>query len=254
MLDKITPVILTFNEEANIARTLSKLGWASRIVVVDSFSSDQTEEICHQYDAVDFVQRKFDVHANQWIFAISQSIETPWILALDADYVLSEELINEIKLLREDEINGYWVEFDYLVNGKLLTQSLYPPVMVLYRAAGASYVQDGHAQRVQVKGELGFLKSKIYHDDRKAYGRWLNSQWKYALQEAEKLKNENWASLSAPDKLRKIGVAPILIFPYTLIAKGLIFSGWVGLVYASQRLVAEIALQLARLKKLFTAV
>ena len=254
MLDKITPVILTFNEQANIARTLAKLGWASRIVVVDSYSTDQTKAICQQDDRVDFIQRKFDLLATQWIFAIDQSIKTEWVLALDADYVLSDQLISELKSLQTGDISGYWVEFDYMVNGKNLTQSLYPPVIALYRVAGAGYTQDGHAQRVQVKGELGFLTSKIYHDDRKPFGRWLSSQWKYARQEAKKLKYESWSSLSNPDKLRKIGAAPLLIFPYTLFAKGLIFSGWPGIVYSGQRLVAELALQLARLKNLFTVV
>ena len=255
MLDKITPVILTFNEQANIVRTLSALEWANQIVVVDSFSSDTTESLCKQFSNVRFVQRTFDQHAKQWNFALECATESEWILALDADHVLTKELVRELELLKpKRNLNGYWVTFNYKISGKILGHSLYPPLVSLFRRESAHYIQDGHTQRVQIQGCLSHLHSKIIHDDRKSARRWMHSQWNYARQEAEKLSQQSWSDLTMPDKLRKSGVAPVLILPYALIAKGLIFSGWAGLVYSSQRLVAEFALQLARLNKLFTAI
>jgi len=56
----ITPLILTFNEAANIERTLARLTWAARVVVVDSFSTDDTVDICRRYANVDVVPRRFD--------------------------------------------------------------------------------------------------------------------------------------------------------------------------------------------------
>ena len=60
MLEQITPLILTFNEAPNIGRLLERLDWARRVVVVDSFSDDQTEAIARRCPSVDFVRRCFD--------------------------------------------------------------------------------------------------------------------------------------------------------------------------------------------------
>ncbi|MEB3160315.1 MAG: glycosyltransferase, partial [Synechocystis sp.] len=95
MLEQITPLILTYNEAPNIDRTLQKLTWAKRIVIIDSFSDDDTLEIIRQYHQVDFFQRKFDTHANQWNFGLDQ-IKTEWALSLDADYTLSDQLLLEL--------------------------------------------------------------------------------------------------------------------------------------------------------------
>ena len=99
MLAQITPVVLTYNEAANIGRVLARLTWADRVVVLDSFSTDETESIASGYPNVTFQQRRFDTHANQWNFGLRETgIGTPWVLALDADYVLPEASRN-IKLL-----------------------------------------------------------------------------------------------------------------------------------------------------------
>src|SRR4051794_11000683 len=87
MLDRITPLILTRDEEANIGRTLPQLAWAREVVVVDSMSSDATVEIARRFANVRVVQRAFDSHDRQWSFGVEQ-VTTPWVLTLDADYFL----------------------------------------------------------------------------------------------------------------------------------------------------------------------
>jgi len=59
-LTSVTPLLLTYNEEANIDRTLGRLIWAERVVVVDSYSTDATVDIATSYDHVYFVQGEFD--------------------------------------------------------------------------------------------------------------------------------------------------------------------------------------------------
>jgi hypothetical protein len=66
MLNEITPLILTYNEAANIGRTLERLAWAREIVVVDSFSDDETVEIASSFANVRVIQRVFDCHRSQW--------------------------------------------------------------------------------------------------------------------------------------------------------------------------------------------
>ncbi len=249
MLDQITPVILTYNEAPNIGRTLNALTWAERVVVMDSFSDDDTQKICQQYPNVDFVQRKFDQHAKQWKAAISQNISTPWILALDADYVVSEALTSELKQLNpRPEIAGYRTSFIYKIDGTALRGALYPPVTTLYRAQGADYKQDGHTQRVLLNGEIGTLTSKIFHDDRKSAARWHQSQRNYAKKEADKIKHTRFVDMGMNDKIRFLGLGPVIVIPYTLLAKGVMFDGWAGLKYTWQRCVAEVYLLRARFR------
>jgi glycosyltransferase involved in cell wall biosynthesis len=87
----LSVVIITFNEERNISRCLDSVrGIADEVVVVDSFSTDKTEEICRKYGAV-FVKHPFEGHIQQKNFALSQSSHT-YVLSLDADEALSGDL------------------------------------------------------------------------------------------------------------------------------------------------------------------
>jgi len=85
MIDAITPLVITLDEAPNIARTLDKLTWARRIVVVDSGSVDGTIEILKRYPQVDRFDRTFDSFAEQCNFGLAQ-VQTEWVLSLDADY------------------------------------------------------------------------------------------------------------------------------------------------------------------------
>lgn len=247
MLHNITPVILTYNEEANIGRVLDRLTWAQSIVVVDSFSTDRTAEIAAQYPAVHFFQRKFDSHAVQWNYAIiCTGITTEWILALDADYILTHELISELKQLRPDSsAAGYRTYFRYCIFGRPLRSSLYPPVTVLFRTGISRYIQDGHTQRVVIQGETRSLCSLILHDDRKPLSSWLQAQDRYMCLEAELIHTAAWSLLSLQDKIRKmIFFAPLLTFFYCFFFKQGIADGWSGMYYALQRTLAELILSL----------
>src|ERR1041385_4532118 len=163
MLDLITPLILTYNEAPNIARVLQGLSWAKEIVVVDSFSDDETVYIATSFPNVRVVQRAFDNHRNQWEFGLNETgISTPWVLALDADYVVTEELIAELKTLEpHSDTAGYRAKFIYCINGKKLRSGIYPPVTVLYRRDAATYVQDGHTQRVALQGTIEELRAPL---------------------------------------------------------------------------------------------
>ncbi|WP_099237306.1 glycosyltransferase family 2 protein [Synechococcus sp. BDU 130192] len=245
MFESITPLILTYNEAPNIERTLQQLQWASRIVVIDSFSSDTTLEILKFYAQVEVIQREFSSFADQCNFGLAQ-IQTEWVLSLDADYVLSDDLIQQLKVLQDNPaINGYSVPFKYCVFGKPLRGTLLPRRTVLYRARKATYQEDGHAHRVQIAGKTTLLSGHIYHDDRKSLSRWLWAQDRYMVLEVKKLQKTPLSELGWGDRLRKQKIlAPIIIFFYCLILKGGIFDGWHGWYYAFQRVFAETLLSL----------
>lgn len=249
--ESITPVILTRNEQANIGRTLEGLSWARDIVVVDSFSDDRTLDIIGGYPNVRVFQRRFDTHANQWNYAISgTSVSTEWVLALDADYVVTGQLLQELQgLAPPAAVAGYRVRFTYCVDGKPLRSGIYPPVTVLYRRAAARYVQEGHTQRVIIEGPVKDLEGRMLHDDRKPLADWLRAQERYARLEADLLARNNWRELRISDRLRKaLVLAPFAVFFYCLFLRGGFFDGRKGLSYALQRMLAETMLSLALLR------
>lgn len=253
MLDQITPLVLTLNESPNISRTLSHLSWAKRVVVVDSFSDDDTAMIAKAFPNVVLLLRRFDSHASQWNFGLHDTgIDTEWVLALDADYMLTEAIVQEISLLRpSEEICGYQAAFKYCINGKPLRGTLYPPTTVLYRKGRTSYVQDGHTQRARLQGKVLRLNALVLHDDRKSLDRWISSQIRYMKLEADKLSSTPIGKLSLADQVRRmVLIAPLAAFLYCWIARGAIFDGVHGLFYSLQRAVAEAILSLYILERL----
>jgi glycosyltransferase involved in cell wall biosynthesis len=252
MLDQITPLILTLNEEANIRRVLDRLAWAEEIVIVDSGSTDATRTLAMQFKNVRWVEHRFESHAAQWNYALAETgIRTQWVLALDADYVLSKELVEEIQTLDADaRTSGYRIPFRYCVFGKVLRGTLYPPVVALFRRNAARFLQDGHTQRLRTGGEIEELQASIWHDDRKPLGRWLESQTRYAQLEANYLRTRSWREVGWPDRLRKLLIVmPLLTFLYCLVVARGILDGWPGLYYALQRTVAETILSLVMIER-----
>ena len=250
MLDRITPVILTYDEAPNVRRTLERLTWAKDIVVVDSGSTDATCEIVASFPQTRLVTRRFDTHAEQWNYAIaSTGIRTEWILALDADYVLTPELVEELASLQPpDAVNGYRARFRYCIDGRPLRGSLYPPVTVLFRRAAARYAQDGHTQRLVVDGAVGGLRGFVLHDDRKPFRRWLAAQKKYAALEARKLRARGWDELDWHERVRRVPfLSPLPVALYCTFARGLVLDGRAGLIYVGQRVIFETALSIQML-------
>lgn len=241
----VTPLILTFNEEANIGRVLDRLDWAERIVVVDSYSTDDTLDILSANPRVEVFQRRFETFARQCNYGLER-VASPWVLSLDADYLCPTDLAEEIRALPDEPVeSGYVAAFRYVVSGRPLRGTLYPPRTVLYRRDRARYEEDGHAHRVQIDGRTGRLGSVIDHDDRKPLSMWFEAQHRYAQHEAAKLLATPAADLGLVDRIRRRKwIAPVLTPLYCLLVKGGVLDGHAGVQYALQRTYAEIALAL----------
>jgi glycosyltransferase involved in cell wall biosynthesis len=253
MLSRITPIVLTYNEEPNLERTLRALAWARRVIVVDSFSTDGTLEIAARFPNVALVQREFDDFAGQWNFALGLDLlDTEWVLALDADFFVTDELRAELAELDPPaEVSGYRARFRYVIDGTVLRGALYPPITVLFRRQHARYRQDGHAYRVGLSsGQTHELAQRLWHDDRKPLSRWLRSQERYAAEEAEKLARASFAKLRWPDRVRRVpfAAAPLVLLQ-CLLLKGGLLDGRAGAKYAGQRAVAELLISLELLDR-----
>ncbi len=246
-LASITPLILTYNEEANIGRTLAALAWAQRIVVIDSGSSDRTLELLEAHPEVEVLHRPFDSFACQCNFGL-QHIHTTWVLSLDADYQITQALCCEIETVLSPpspEVAGYRIPFRYCVAGKPLRGTILPPRIALYRPAQGHYINDGHAHRLQLNGFCAELRQPILHDDRKPLDRWLASQQRYLQQECEKIRSTPRRELSRADRLRSGKLlAPFAVLVVCLVLKGGLLDGWRGWFYALQRTYVEVLLSL----------
>ncbi len=250
MLEAITPLLLTYDEMPNLERTFAPLAWAKRIVVVDSGSTDGTREWLARDPRVALFTRPLDSFAAQGEFGWRETgIATPWVLSLDADHVLSEDLVEELADLEPAATQaGYEAPFVYCIQGRRLRCGLYPPRVVLARHASGRFVADGHAHRLRVEGAVERLEGAILHDDRKPRVRFLSGQARYAPEEAEKLLSAPSGTLSTADRIRKLGwVAPWLVPFWCLVVRRGLLDGRAGLIYAGERAIAEwlIAMALA---------
>ncbi len=110
-MQRLSVAIITFNEERNIRRCLESVnGLADEIVVVDSFSTDGTADICAEFGAT-FIENPFAGHIEQKNFAVSQC-SNELVLALDADEALSDVARESVKAVKE----GRWAADGYIFN------------------------------------------------------------------------------------------------------------------------------------------
>lgn len=167
-MPKLSVVIITLNEERNIGKCIESVkNIADDIVIVDSFSSDQTRQLCEAFNAR-FINRKFDGHIEQKNFAVSQAMY-PHILSLDADEYLSPELKSSILEVKENWTHdGYY--FNRLTNycGKWIRYSSWYPSRKLRlwdSRRGRWGGMNPHDQFILEKGaKRKFLKGDLLHE------------------------------------------------------------------------------------------
>jgi glycosyltransferase involved in cell wall biosynthesis len=248
--NRLSALVITHNEEANIFRTLSAIQWISNILILDSGSIDRTIDIVNQFKNTRVIYRQFDSFAKQCNFGL-ECLSSDWVLSLDADYVISPQLSKEISELLSGDVDNYYsfqayrIGFCYCINGKPLRSGLLPPRTCLYERKSAEYVDIGHGHRVIINGRIGRLRNKIYHDDRKSFAKWLENQQKYQRTEAKMLQSKDSRVLPIQDLIRKhTFLAPFSAFFMCLILRRGLLDGREGVVYAFHRLIAESLLYL----------
>ena len=113
-MQKLSVIITTFNEASNIEACLESVKWADEIIIVDSYSTDETVSISQQYTSKIF-QRKYLGPADQKNWAIPQATHQ-WILILDADERVSLSLKDEIiTILQQDQLkDAYWLSLIHI--------------------------------------------------------------------------------------------------------------------------------------------
>ncbi len=240
MLDKVTPVILTYNESANIGRTLDSLSWAQSVVVLDSGSKDETQGIARRYPNVKWFERNFDSHQAQWEYAVRNTgIDSDYVLALDADMEVTSAFVGELRdQFLPGDFAGGDVPFVYSYYGTPLVASLYPNQIRVFRPEAVTITQVDHTQHFAVSGRVHKFRNRIIHDDRKPLERWVASQLSYQVLNDNAVVEEGRES-SLKYALRRAGVMPPLVALIAYLRSGGPFGGAASARYAYERLVCE---------------
>lgn len=186
----VAVIILTWNEELNIAQALASVcGWARQVFVFDSFSTDATVEVARRFDCT-IVQHPFADYATQRNASLRLlPIEAEWIFVLDADEWMPDALRDEIAQLirRKPEENAFFVRFRVIWMGKWVRRGIYPTWIGRLFRHGKAHYDRGVNEHLAVEGATGRLANDIMHEDRKPVGAWIAKHNRYATLEAREL-------------------------------------------------------------------
>ena len=189
----LTTIILTFNEEKNIANSINSVkNLSKRIVVVDSYSTDKTVEIAKSL-GVEVIQHPFENQAKQFIYAFDYlTINTQWIMRLDADEMISIDAVKEIEDIcltnKNTDINGIVVRFEVNFLGKKLRHGgIYPFRKMIVYKKDKGYMEDRAMDEhiVLKEGKSIELKHDSYHRDYKDLNAWIDKHNKYSSREVK---------------------------------------------------------------------
>lgn len=192
-LGKVAVVILTFDEEANIAQALDSVkSWANEIYVLDSFSRDQTTVISKQYGAY-VLQNKFINFAKQRNFALDNfPIQSEWVFFLDADEWLSDNLKKEISslIITSPKENGYYIKRRLIWMGRWIRRGYYPSWQLrLFRKTKGRCEDRAVNEHFIVDGLVGYLKNDFTDENKKGVTDWIVKHNDYSTREAYELFN-----------------------------------------------------------------
>ena len=191
---KISALIITLNEEIHINALLNDLEFIDEVVVIDSFSSDNTQSICEGFSNVKFIQNEFENFTSQRNFAIAQA-KNDWILFLDADERLTPELKNEILYTIENNKTHTAFLFyrTFMFKKTVLNFSGWQTdkIFRLFHKNFAKYTTERLVhEKLKVEGSVGILKNKLIH-------------YSFSDFESYKAKMINYGKFKAQEKFKK---------------------------------------------------
>jgi len=248
----ITVIILTYNEEKNIAQCLKSVsGWADQIFVLDSYSNDRTFDIVKEFECT-IVQNEFEGYPQQRNWALHNlSVNNEWVFFLDADEWVTNELKKEISILVENKYseNGYFIKRRLIWMERWIKRGYYPTWILRMFRFGKGRCDDRPInEHFIVEGEVGYLKNDLIHEDRKGIGEWIQKHNHYATKEAQELikkgqsgyadirlfgsqaERKRWIRYKIWNRLPPL-IRPFLYFFYRFILKGGFLDGKEAFIY-----------------------
>ncbi|MCK5441340.1 MAG: glycosyltransferase [Maribacter sp.] len=187
--NKITTLLITYNEANNIVPVLENIGFADEIIVIDSFSTDKTVEKVKEFPNVKLIQREFKNYTDQKSFAMAQATND-WILFMDADERLTDRLKNEILKTvnaKSPDIVAYMFLRTFMFKNKVLRFSGWQndKNYRLFRKNKVHFDEERIVhETLIVKGESGVLKNRLIHYSYRSYEDYKGKMVKYGQMKA----------------------------------------------------------------------
>jgi len=249
----ISVLILTLNEEVNIADCLDSVAWADDVLVLDSGSTDRTVEIAHDRGAR-VMHREFDDFASQRNYGLQEgNLQYDWVLHLDADERVPPALREELHATvgRENK-QAYRVPSKLMFQGRWLKHAgMYPTYQIRFgRREALTFTQVGHGQRGALPGgQVGTLDEPLLHYTfSKGIADWVRRHNRYSSDEAEharetRLRSVDWTALvsggtqarrrALKDLSYALPFRPLLRFLYVYVGRLGFLDGRPGFDYAT---------------------
>jgi glycosyltransferase involved in cell wall biosynthesis len=184
----LTIIIPTYNEAENLRELLPQIQWATEILVVDSFSIDDTAMVAQEYHAR-VLQRAYTGPADQKNWAIKQAAYE-WILILDADERLTKALEREIRTFVQNPdptYDGYWIHRQNYFMGKKINYSGWQGdrVIRLIQQTKCRYNNKQVHEEIEDTGNIGRLEHSLEHYTYKDMEHFVAKMTRYAAWSAE---------------------------------------------------------------------
>jgi glycosyltransferase involved in cell wall biosynthesis len=250
----VSVIIPVKNEERNLGKCLSLLSDFDQILVVDSNSSDRTEEIAHKYKA--------EVHQFDWNGKLPKKrnwalqtlpIDNKWVLFLDADEYVTDAFCNEVQeRIQNTKVDGFWVKYETYFMGKKLKYGDKLKKLSLFKKGRGEYEKieenfwsnldmEVHEQ-VIVEGSTGTVKTPIIHRDYNGLEKYIKRHNEYSTWEAKRFTRLAERELKKMSKrkllkyrLMQFGLLPFIFFIGCYFLKLGFLDGKQGFYYATYK-------------------
>lgn len=248
----VTVVVPVKDEARNLTRCLPLLERFAQVWVVDSHSTDGTQEI------VESAGRRYIAFAwdgafpkkRNWVL-LNFEIPTDWVLFLDADEFVTDAFCEEVaSRIMDPETAGCWCQYDNHFLGRRLRFGLPQRKLALFRVGAGLYEKipenawssldmEVH-EHPQIKGKVGEIRSRIIHDDDRGIEKFVNRHIAYARWEAKRYEglvlSDAWETFSLRQKVKYASLGkgwyPVAYFLYVYVIRLGVLDGRAGLLYA----------------------
>ncbi len=250
---QISVVIPVKNEEKNLRQCLERLERFEEVFVVDSGSTDGTKNIAESFGArwVDFDWNGRYPKKRNW-FLTTQSINTDWVLFLDADEYVDDSFCDEVEVAtRQADFDGYWLEYENYFLGKKLKHGLEQRKLALFKKDVAlyEYIEEDRWSKFDMEihehplldGDVGYIDCRIEHNDYKGLSHFIGKHNEYAQWEAMRIEilthnPRSFEGLTSRQRFKYKNICkwwyPWFYFVFTFVLKRGFVDGSSGFNYA----------------------
>ncbi|MEF3280989.1 MAG: glycosyltransferase family 2 protein [Elusimicrobiota bacterium] len=226
--EKISAVLIVRNEEKNIKDCLESIKWVDEIIVVDQSSTDKTVEIAKNYTDKIYITEPKGICEPDRNFAI-QMASNSWILLIDADLRITDELRKEILLsLSSDKEVFYLPAKNYFIGKWIRGCGWWPGYMPrLFIKGKIKFSPNIHEEGEIFTKKIGYLKNPIIHYSYDSIGSWISKFDRYTSKYAE----EYLAKYKTPNfflSVKELVIRPIYFFILKYFFKKGFLDGWRG--------------------------